>query len=119
MAIIAILMTTITISIIIFIPTANIAKAKTDIGSLRLAMTQYYLKYSKYPESGSTGLDELKVFIEDGKVPKDPWGNAYVYTVPGPEDNINYEIMSKGPNGNPGDEDDIVSWKLDQKPEEK
>jgi general secretion pathway protein G len=38
-------------------------------------------------------------------VPLDPWGNPYVYTVPG-EDGKPYAILSYGKDGRPGGEGD-------------
>jgi general secretion pathway protein G len=114
MAIIAILMTTITIGAIVFIQDANKAKARNDIATMRTAITSYYLSNYDYPDPGSWEQD-IKKYVEDGKVPKDPWGQAYQYTKPGPEEAIPYEIRSAGPNKNLGDEDDIVSWDLGNK----
>jgi general secretion pathway protein G len=115
MAIIAILMTTIAIAVIVYIPQANIAKAKNDISVMRMAITSYYLGKGKFPEDGSWKT-EIAPFIQDGKVPNDPWGKEYKYTIPGPEDNIDYEIRSEGPTDSA--DDDIISWKLDAKDEE-
>lgn len=111
MAIIAILMSTVTIAVITYIPQANIAKAKSDISTLRMAITSYYLEAYDYPDP-STWQQDIKKYMTDGKVPKDPWSMDYVYTKPGPEEDIPYELRSGGPNKTQGDDDDIVSWKL-------
>ena len=45
-------------------------------------------------------------------MPKDPWGNEYIYKCPGDE-NRPFEIISYGADGEPGGEDenaDINSW---------
>jgi general secretion pathway protein G len=50
-------------------------------------------------------------------LPKDPWGNPYVYASPG-ADGREYEIMSFGRDGKPGGEGpdaDILSWTQEQK----
>jgi general secretion pathway protein G len=50
-------------------------------------------------------------------VPKDPWGNPYLYTSPG-ADGREYDIVSYGRDGKPGGEGpdaDIASYSLDQK----
>jgi general secretion pathway protein G len=50
-------------------------------------------------------------------VPKDPWGNPYLYTSPG-ADGREYDIISYGRDGKPGGEGpdaDIASYTLDQK----
>jgi general secretion pathway protein G len=57
---------------------------------------------SNYPESG---------YIE--KVPKDPWGNPYVYVCPGAHGD--YDLESYGPDGQEGGDGknaDIQSWNL-------
>ena len=49
------------------------------------------------------------------KVPKDPWGNDYVYICPGMDDR-DYDIISFGEDGEQGGEGnnaDITSWELD------
>ncbi len=43
------------------------------------------------------------------KMPKDPWGNGYVYTSPG-KHNTDYDLYSYGPNGVEGGGDDITNW---------
>jgi general secretion pathway protein G len=113
MAIIAILMTTITVSIIVFIPRAMVAAAQTNIASMKTAITDYYTQNGKFPDTG-TWTEDIASYFENG-VPKDPWGKEYKYMNPGPTDNIKYEIRSGGPDGTPGNEDDIVSWKLGEK----
>ena len=44
-------------------------------------------------------------------IPKDPWGNPYMYKVPG-DQGRDYDISSAGPDGQPGTGDDIQSWNL-------
>lgn len=57
-------------------------------------------------------------FNPDGyldKVPKDPWGNDYIYLSPGLH-NSDYDIESYGADGEDGGEDafaDIESWNLE------
>jgi general secretion pathway protein G len=114
-SIIAILMTTITIAILPWIGKANETKAKQHIGTFKTAIQMYLAEYKKYPEQ-SEGLDVLKPYIQDSKIPKDPWGHEYVYMVPGPE-GLDYGIISYGPNG-VEDDDDITSWELDEEKED-
>jgi general secretion pathway protein G len=45
------------------------------------------------------------------KIPLDPWGHPYVYTVPG-GNGRDYDIVSAGPDGQPGTADDIQSWNV-------
>jgi general secretion pathway protein G len=41
--------------------------------------------------------------------PVDPWGSACVYHVPG-RHNVDYDLLSIGPDGKEGTADDIGNW---------
>lgn len=41
---------------------------------------------------------------------KDPWGRAYVYYYPGKHNRGSYDLLSLGPDGQEGTEDDITNW---------
>jgi general secretion pathway protein G len=43
-------------------------------------------------------------------VPKDPWGNDYVYECPGKNNPTSYDVSSMGPDGQLGGTDDITNW---------
>ena len=47
-------------------------------------------------------------YIKRG-VPKDPWGNPYVYRYPGTHNPNSYDLYSTGPDGREGN-DDIDNW---------
>jgi general secretion pathway protein G len=104
---------------------AKQVKAKVDIQGLETALKLYKLDNGMYPttEQGLEALvaapDSGKVpknwreggYIEKGKVPKDPWGNSFVYLCPGTHGE--YDIISYGLDGEPGgegDNKDITSW---------
>ena len=73
-----------------------------------------------YPK-GRAGLQDLIEQPRDaqswkgpylkGEVPPDPWGNAYVYECPGKQNPTGYDLMSMGPDGREGSEDDLTNWK--------
>jgi general secretion pathway protein G len=44
--------------------------------------------------------------------PKDPWGHLLVIVCPGEHEQGGADIVSLGPDGQPGTKDDIESWKL-------
>jgi general secretion pathway protein G len=44
------------------------------------------------------------------KVPRDAWGNELIYESPGTYNEETYDLSSPGPNGQPGDDDDITNW---------
>ena len=48
-------------------------------------------------------------YIKRG-VPKDPWGNQYVYHYPGTHNVNSYDLYSLGPDGREGGGDDIDNW---------
>jgi len=53
-------------------------------------------------------------YLEKGKVPKDPWGNDFVYLCPGSHDE--FDLMSYGADGQLGGEGknkDVTSWEHD------
>ena len=95
---------------------AKQAKARIQIESLETALKLYRLDNGNYPttEQGIQALVEAPTvgalakkwreggYLEKGKVPKDPWGNDYVYLSPGTQGD--YEIISYGADGEQGGE---------------
>ena len=72
-----------------YVKRANIGAAKTQMKLLEDALTGYRLDIGSYPD-GNAGLQALVENQDNNEkwngpyikpaVPKDPWGNAYVYT---------------------------------------
>ena len=100
-------------------------KAKIQIESIMTALKLYRLDNGEYPstEQGLEALVEPPTvgqlpkawrkggYLEKGKIPKDPWGNDYIYLCPGLHDDS--DLMSYSADGEPGGEDnnaDINSW---------
>ena len=100
-------------------------KGRIQIESIETALKLYRLDNGEYPstEQGLEALVEPPTvgqlpkawrkggYLEKGKVPKDPWGNDYIYLCPGLHDD--FDLMSYGADGEPGGEDnnaDINSW---------
>ena len=75
---------------------AQIAKTKATIRTLSAAIQLYEIENSKFPKT----LDELinnkknKVYLEKKAIPKDPWGNAFQYTVPGTHNTHSYDLWT-------------------------
>jgi general secretion pathway protein G len=103
------------------IPRARIAAARSQIESFMVALESYYIDCGSYP-GAEQGLDALwkkpeGVEVWEGpylikQTPRDPWGNPYVYRVPG-EGGFPYGILSYGEDGTEGGEGkdaDITSW---------
>ena len=107
---------------------ARIAKAKQDIRALTTALNMYRLDNYRYP-STEQGLDALVSrpagqppapnwkeggYVEN--VPRDPWGNEYIYLNPGTHGEI--DVYTLGADGAPGGEGinaDIGNWNLDER----
>lgn len=121
-AIVLILSSTVGYMAVRNIPKARIAAAKTQIDSFAAALESYYIDCGRYPTE-EQGLDALWEKPENGvnnwdgpyllkRVPDDPWGNPYIYRVPGSH-GFPYEIISYGSDGQEGGEGndaDIASW---------
>lgn len=88
--------------------------AFTQIKQISEALDLYKLSFHQYP-STSEGLQAL-VSSKDGRapfmtnIPKDPWGKDYVYIYPGTHNQGGFDLMSYGPDGVQGNEDDINNW---------
>jgi general secretion pathway protein G len=104
---------------------ARRTKARVQMEGIETALKLYKLDNGIYPsteqglqalvEPPSTGVLPRKWreggYLEKGKVPKDPWGNDYVYLSPGLHGE--FDIISYGADGQPGGEGaaaDINSW---------
>ena len=107
---------------------ARRTKARVQMETIETALKLYKLDNGVYPstEQGLQALvDPPEVgqlpgkwreggYLEKAKVPKDPWGNEYVYLCPGIHDD--FDLISYGGDGEPGGEDrdeDINNWELE------
>ena len=108
---------------------AKRVKVKMDIATLETALKMYKLDNGVYPsteqglqalvEAPETGVIPKKWrkggYIEKNKVPKDPWGNEFVYISPGVHGD--FDIISYGLDGVPGgegdDNKDINNWEIE------
>ncbi len=80
--------------------------------SVSSALKMYKIDNSTYPttEEGLSLLSEKKYF-EDNKIPRDPWGNNYIYTTT----DESFEILSLGVDKKEGGNDDIYYSKCGEK----
>lgn len=94
---------------------ARIGAAQADIKSISTALSMYEQDNGRYPPN----LESLLVrpgdapkwkgpYLDTRELPKDPWGHEYVYLFPSPASPNSYELLSAGPDGQPGTADDIV-----------
>jgi general secretion pathway protein G len=101
---------------------AQLKKAAVDIQQLESALEMYKLKSNRFPTT-EQGLDALvsaptldpipRNYPADGyikRLPDDPWGNPYVLISPGEMGTI--DIFSNGPDSEPGTDDDIGNWNI-------
>jgi len=99
---------------------SEVKTAQAQIVAFDKAIAQFRLDTGHFPSSDQ-GLDALttKPANEpkwegpylDKRVPRDPWGNAYVYKFPG--EHRDYDLLSLGKDGRPGGEGssaDITNW---------
>jgi len=100
--------------------------AKVQIGIFEDALQEFNVENGFFPDS-EQGLEALVSepqtgrqakhwreggYLEKNQIPDDPWGNPYVYICPG--NNGDFDIISYGPDGEPGGEGedaaDVTSW---------
>jgi general secretion pathway protein G len=100
-----------------YLAESKVKTAKIQIESLSAAVDLYYLDNGHYP-APSDGLEALVrkpagddawngPYLKSPKPPLDPWGQAYLYKVPG--DTAPYEVASFGPSGKHGGESHLLT----------
>ncbi|MFZ1980827.1 MAG: type II secretion system major pseudopilin GspG [Smithella sp.] len=104
---------------------ARQAKARIQMEALESALKLYKLDNGSYPttEQGLNALVEAPTvgnipknwrqggYLEKSKVPKDPWGNDFIYLSPG--NHGDFDLTCLGADGEPGGEGvnkDINNW---------
>lgn len=106
---------------------AKVADAKVQIRNFETALKLYKLDSGAFPTT-EQGLQALVTkpttgkipnnyksegYLENKNIPKDPWGNDYVYLSPG--EHGDYDLSSYGADGARGGEEknaDIESWDM-------
>jgi len=83
---------------------ARIKAAQGDIATLGTSLNLFELDKGRYPSSLSELVTGDRKYIDGTGVPKDPWGNEYVYKAAGD----GYTLKSRGPDGIEGTEDDVL-----------
>ena len=98
---------------------AKLSQVEADFKSFESALSMYKLNGGQFPTT-QQGLKALKEKPTTQplprrwspvmtKVPNDPWGAEYIYRYPGKKRANDYEIISKGPDGQEGTDDDLSS----------
>jgi general secretion pathway protein G len=98
---------------------AKVTAAQSQISSIEMALDAFEVDNGFFP-AGGAGLNALidqpsnatnwkGPYLKKG-VPLDPWGNNYVYSYPGKNNPQGYDLMSVGPDGRAGGDDDLTNW---------
>jgi general secretion pathway protein G len=107
---------------------ARVTAAKQDIRTLETALDFYQMDNFRYPTTDQ-GIEALvkkpddpnvrnwkpEGYLKSRSVPKDPWGNEYLYLQPGTRGGA-YDLYSLGADGQAGGEGadaDIGNWNVD------
>ncbi|MGD1020198.1 MAG: type II secretion system major pseudopilin GspG [Verrucomicrobiia bacterium] len=127
-----ILLVVIIISMLVGVAVVNIAPkigeskktaAQDQIHNFSAALDLYELDSGILP-STEQGLQALIIqptstpapgnwkgpYLKPAVIRKDPWNHDYIYQNPGTHNTTSYDLYSPGPDGVPGNEDDIGNW---------
>jgi general secretion pathway protein G len=125
--IIGLLVTIVGVNIFAQVDKARVSTARTQIKQLEGVLEVYRLDNARYPTT-EQGLDALvhkptgepqprnyppEGYLQGGKVPVDPWGNAYQYASPGQHNPYSFDLWSLGADGQAGGQGvnaDIGNW---------
>ena len=97
---------------------AKVAAATTQISAFSTALDAFDVDNGYFPK-GRNGLLDLVQQPRDAQgwrgpylndIPKDPWGNDYIYEYPGKHNTSSYDLMSMGVDARVGGDDDITNW---------
>ena len=87
-------------------------------GKIKTGLDLYEIDCGTYPKSFQdllqrpTGMTNWHGPYFDGKIPQDPWGNNFIYEFPGKHNSNYYDLISLGPDGKQGTEDDVCNWTM-------
>ena len=88
---------------------------RADLSSIKTSLDAFEVDNGFYPKS----LQDLLQAPNNAKnwhgpyldkFPQDPWYNNYLYYYPGKHNQNSYDLLSVGPDGKEGSEDDIGNW---------
>ena len=93
--------------------------ARADISHIKLALNMFNTDTGRFPtsEEGLQALIEapgnIKAgayhgpYLDNHKLPVDPWGKPYIYTIPGQHNPNEYDLYVDGHDGDP---DNLNNW---------
>lgn len=104
------------------VKSSRVSAAKMQIGIFEQCIFNYRVDLKKLPDSlddlvknNSSGKRWKGPYLKGGVIPKDPWGNDYLYKKPG--EHGEFDLMSHGADRQPGGEDedaDIGNWTVNE-----
>ena len=100
---------------------ARVTAAQSQIATFGTALDAFEVDNGYYPK-GKNGLQELVQAPQEAAswrgpylksaIPNDPWGHPYIYECPGKYNTTSYDLISTGPDGRGGGDDDITNYQL-------
>jgi general secretion pathway protein G len=92
--------------------------AHADIyGGIKTALDSFEVDNGFYPKSlqdliqqPSNAKNWRGPYLDPATLPIDPWQNPYIYYFPGKHNPTGYDLLSMGPDGKEGTDDDIGNW---------
>ena len=90
-------------------------------GTMQAPLAGYKIHMGDYPTTAQ-GLQALSTapadkaerwrgpYLQENKIPTDPWGEPYQYRYPGVKNKDRYDLWSKGPDKTADTADDIGNW---------
>jgi general secretion pathway protein G len=99
-------------------PKSRIVAAQADIrGGIKTSLDSYKTDNGFFPKSFNDLIqrpDDAKKwhgpYLDPPQIPIDPWGDNYIYEFPGKHNPGSYDLLSVGPDGKEGTDDDIGNW---------
>lgn len=105
-----------------YVKSSRVGAAKMQIGMIEQGMFNYRVDMKKMPEKLEDLIKNSRSdkrwkgpYLKGGAIPKDPWGNDYIFKKPG--DHGEFDIISYGADGQPGGDDenaDVGNWTTEE-----
>lgn len=109
-AILGLLASVIVVAVMNQFDRAKVSATKLKIKSVEGALHQYNVQEGEYPSNLKALLNPPgggPPYLKEKGVPKDPWGSELLYFKPPRKGNGPFEVVSKGPDGQEGTDDDL------------
>ncbi len=100
------------------VPGPRPIRSATQITAIKTALNTFEVDNDYYPKTLADLLQQPRdaqnwhgPYLDSDGVPKDPWSHEYVYECPGGHNTNSFDLISCGPDGRLGTDDDISNWK--------